>query len=292
MYHFTFVILHYLVKEDTIECIESILSNIDYLNYNIIVVDNCSPNGSGIELKEKYSMNAKVKIILNGENEGFARGNNIGYKLGKYEYNSDFIMVVNNDTVIKQRAFINKVINEYETFGFDILGPDIISLKDNNHQNPVGNSVITKEQLYKIINVYKRLLILNYIGVEGPLRKIMQKKIKKRQLDLIGNNDHENIQYNVQLHGSCLIFSKGYIERFEGFFDKTFMYMEEDILYYLANRDGLKTMYSPNVVIYHKEDSSTDATYSKNKKKRRFKYKNVIQSAEQFLKLMNGEIRY
>lgn len=46
---FSFVILHYLQKsvEDTIECIESILNNIDYNDYNIVVVDNGSKDRSG-----------------------------------------------------------------------------------------------------------------------------------------------------------------------------------------------------------------------------------------------------
>ena len=84
MYTFSFVILHYISITDTIECIESILKNINYLKYYIIVVDNGSKNNSGNILKEKYKNNSNVKVILNENNLGFARGNNVGYKLAKY----------------------------------------------------------------------------------------------------------------------------------------------------------------------------------------------------------------
>ena len=37
-------------------------------------------------------------------------------------------------------------------------------------------------------------------------------------------------QLDVQLHGAFLIFSENYINTFNGLYNKTFLYMEEDIL--------------------------------------------------------------
>ena len=48
-----FVILHFLTIEDTLKCINSICENIRYKNYHIVVVDNGSPNGTGLELKAR-----------------------------------------------------------------------------------------------------------------------------------------------------------------------------------------------------------------------------------------------
>ena len=67
-----FVILHYMAVNDTIECIKSIEDNIDTKSYRIIVVDNASPNGSGLVLFEKYKDYSCVKVILNEKNLGFA----------------------------------------------------------------------------------------------------------------------------------------------------------------------------------------------------------------------------
>lgn len=40
-----FMILHYMVADETIQCVDSILSNV-IGDKHILVVDNCSPNGS------------------------------------------------------------------------------------------------------------------------------------------------------------------------------------------------------------------------------------------------------
>ena len=75
-----FVILHYNTMKETTDCICSIEKNIDGDKYNIVVVDNASPNGSGIQLEERYKENKRVHVILNSENQGFAKGNNLGYQ--------------------------------------------------------------------------------------------------------------------------------------------------------------------------------------------------------------------
>ena len=126
---FTFVILHYLTTEDTVECIDSIIKNIKYDNYNIIVVDNGSYNNSGEKLKRIYESNKSIKIILNKNNLGFAKGNNLGFNYAKYELNSDFVALINNDTIINQYDFITNIIKSYNKYNFDILGPDIRSTK-------------------------------------------------------------------------------------------------------------------------------------------------------------------
>ena len=64
------------------------------------------------------------------------------------------------------------------------------------------------------------------------------------------------------------------------------MYSEEAILYFIAKRDGLSTLYFPEVKIYHKEDSSTEYSYKRDYKKRRFYLKNFIRSGKVLLDLM------
>ena len=64
------------------------------------------------------------------------------------------------------------------------------------------------------------------------------------------------------------------------------MYIEECILKYIAERDSLKLLYCDKLTIYHKEDSSTNASMSKEYKKRRFFYKHSIDSCKVLLTLM------
>lgn len=284
MFHFTFVILHYITTPDTVECVESILQNIGYADFNIIVIDNGSPNDSGKSLYQKYRDHDRVDVILLEQNLGFAKGNNVGYLVAKYIFDADFIILTNNDTIIRQQDFIERVIEKFNLEQFDILGPDIISLVDGGHQNPVRLDGMSKKELIAWILHISLLLLLNYLGLELFLRKVKRRMFGQRARNKI---PYDEDLRNVQLHGSCLVFSPKYIGAFGGICSKTFMYMEEDILYYQVRSKGLLSIYTPDVVILHKEDSSTNATFDEEYKKRRFQYKNVLSSSKVLLGMMN-----
>lgn len=111
MRKFSFVILHYQTTNDTIKCVESILENVRFDSFNIIIVDNGSTNNSGQILREKYLNNYNIQIIESFENLGFAKGNNLGYNYAKYNTKSDFICLLNNDTYIEQENFIEKIVD-------------------------------------------------------------------------------------------------------------------------------------------------------------------------------------
>ncbi|NGM83573.1 glycosyltransferase family 2 protein [Paenibacillus sp. 7124] len=295
MYFFTFVILHYIVIDDTVECIDSILENTNYEKYKIVVVDNGSPNGTGKILFERYRNNNKVIVTLNNENIGFSKGNNIGYRLAKYQLKSDFIMLLNNDTIIKQKDFVEKIINKYNNERFDILGPDIISLSDNGHQNPQRTQGMSLKELKKNIYYLRIFLISNYLSIETLTTKLLGIRSKlKSKIYKIRNTEEKHFekkiyeyeQKNIQLHGSCLIFSPQYVNRYDGLYEETFMFLEEDILFFMAKKYKLITLYTPEIYIYHKEDSSTDAISNKNYLKRRFIYKYTLESSKVLLSLM------
>ena len=103
--NFVFLILHYCVPDMTIECIETIRERIAYKSYQIVVVDNASPDGSGRTLREKYADDSDIHILLNQENEGFARGNNTGYRYAVQNLHPDFLVVMNNDVLMIQPDF-------------------------------------------------------------------------------------------------------------------------------------------------------------------------------------------
>lgn len=283
MFKLTFVILHYIVIEDTIECVESMLNNIDD-NFNIVIVDNGSPNKSGEILRKKYAAQKRVHVILNKDNDGFARGNNVGYRFAKIDLKSNFIVLINNDTVIKQHDFVELVISKYKQVGFHVMGPDVISMIDNGHQNPQRIVGLSKKELVVNSFLIVFFLILNYLRIEGYVRRIKRFINKSDKPKKVVSYKCE--QLNVQLHGSCLIFSPKFIEIFEGLCEKTFMYMEEDILNFQLRKSNLISFYTPDLTIYHKEDSSTNVTHDLDFMKRRFKYKNVLKSSKVLFELM------
>ena len=273
----SFVILHYMAINDTIECVESILK-LQSAKYqlSIIIVDNASPDNSYNQLKEKYENIDNIYIIHNEKNLGFAKGNNVGYKYAKEIIKSNFILLINNDTYIKQPDFCEKLVLDYEKNKFDIAGPNIISLKSNSvNQNPMPYEPMTIERINKIIFRYKVQKIACYFNCDKFVNKIRRKpKNKTKEIK------------DFKLHGSCLIFSKDYISRYDGLYPNTFMYVEEDILKYISIRDNLKMEFLNNITIYHKEDASTDIVFKKEKKKRLFYYKWSIDSLNKLKELM------
>ena len=287
MQKIVFVILHYQAIEQTINCIKSIKEKICEEEYEIVVVDNNSTNGTGKELKDLYDKDEKVHIILNKENLGFARGNNIGFKYAKEKLNADFIAMINNDTCIVQKDFFEIIKQEYEKSKFAVLGPKIILL--NNEINPLITKELTIKNVKKEKNRVIISLIFNYLHIENILI-YMKKKIKKH----ISNNKEDlkstdNRYENIILHGCCLIFSPIYIEKFDGLDDRTFLYHEEELLYIRLKRNSMLSVYNSNLLIFHEEDAATNAIAKSKNKKRRFIYKNLIKSDKILLdELMKG----
>lgn len=290
MNKFVFVILHYLTIDDTIACIDSILNNIEYDKYTIVVVDNGSENNTGKLLKNKYSDFPKIRVLLNVKNLGFANGNNIGFRYAKNILNSDFIIMINNDTLIKQKDFINKIIKKYNEYPFHILGPDIISGVSVSHQNPRKETLTDIRIIKKLNRHYQLFLFLNYFGLDITVERIKKKFIPVSNLptsiDPKLNPENKELK-QVKLHGSAIIFSPLFISEYDhAFYPGTFMYCEESILNYIATQNQLKTIYSPEIIIYHKEDSATNALLQKDYLKRRFYYKNFIKSGKVLINLM------
>lgn len=79
------------------ECLGSIYKNTRKINFEIIVTDNASTDGSQQMIKTQFP---KVKLIENRENAGFSRASNQGLRL----YQGRYAMLLNNDTAVKDRA--------------------------------------------------------------------------------------------------------------------------------------------------------------------------------------------
>lgn len=278
--NFCFVILHYRTSNDTIECIKSIQKLEG--DYKIVIVDNASQNGSIERVEALFANNDEIVIIKNTKNLGFAAGNNIGYAYARTQIKADMIAVLNNDIVIKQKDFINRIFELYRNSQFHIAGPDIVSLVDGHHQSPVVEKINSISKANKELFKYRILRIINKIG----LYELMTRQPKK-ELNRISVADPMRYQENVILYGSFVIFSPLYVSEEEcAFRPDTFMYMEEPILYEYCMLKNYKTVFDPSIVIYHKEDSSTNSLYNAAYAKREFVFKNMIRSLKIYRSLL------
>jgi len=87
------IILNYNSKEYLANCLDSV-KKLEYPNYEVIVVDNASIDGS-----VNYIQNSlhSIKLIVNLKNLGYAKANNEAAK----EANGEFLLFLNADTWIK-----------------------------------------------------------------------------------------------------------------------------------------------------------------------------------------------
>ena len=292
-----FSILHYMTYDDTHECIQSLLLNIKYDNYEIVVVDNGSKNQSYAKLKENFSNNERVHLLRNDSNLGFAKGNNVGYMYAKEELKADFIILLNNDIIFEQNEFINIMLEIHAIHKFNILGPDILSTIDSQHQNPQRTKGFEVSEIKNIILRLTLKLWLNKIKLENTylaIKKIYKKYCKGKENE---NGYDSNLHWdkemtNVQLHGACLIFDPQYVKKYNGLYSNTFMYAEEDVMQYIAQKEKLKVLYSPKLQIFHKEASATNQVFSKSEAKRKFIYYHSRNSLREILKMENNNQIY
>lgn len=279
------VILHYVALEMTIECIEQLIKTFKS-NAEIVIVDNASFNGSGDTLKEKYERYDYIHVIMNKKNEGFSKGNNIGYSYLKQNYDLEYIIISNNDVLIKQKNFVELLDSIYNKQYFDVLGPDIINPITGVHQNPSRLAGLNIEQIQKCVSMYEfqdKHFKRTYIKMK--LCDIRDKLLMKKY-DSAG---WEKYCENPVLHGACFIFSKKYIEERELAFDpQTFLYVEEDILYYVCKKNNYKMLYSPELVIEHLEDVSTNSVLKNEYVKRKMKNHQMMISYKVLLDYIEG----
>lgn len=296
-----FVILHYNSKAftDTIECIESIHSCFGYRDdYRIVVIENGSGDDSAKLLMEHLESDMLTDVIISDKNLGFAKGNNLGCHHAMDHYEPDFLIVINNDTILKQKEFLDKLYTKYDEEAFDVLGPYIYD-RNFHPQNPqlglrttleeVETSILEANEvlnyldskMYRFKCVLKNVVFINDT-VEKLIRKIFRKEIKHVEVQ-----DFRDEMKNVGLHGSALVFTKQYYQRYRDiFYNKTFMFVEEDILYYRILNDGLTSIFYPELEIYHKEDRSTDVTLTSSTAQQKFKVSNIIKSLEVYKELI------
>ena len=77
-------------------CIESLLHRTRYPDWELIIVDNASTDGTTAYLHEVEGAHANIRVVLNPENLGFAAGNNVGAAAAR----GDYLVILNNDTCV------------------------------------------------------------------------------------------------------------------------------------------------------------------------------------------------
>lgn len=286
----SFVILNYKTYEEAIACAESILSTQTYPGIQIVIVDNGSKNGSVEKLEKHFAREERVHVIAAEENLGFAKGNNLGIAYAREHFAPDFVVAANSDIIFEQPDYCEKLIEVYKRKPYAILGGDIVDASRTQHFNPVAC-----ERVYTIPYIRKQALVSQLKAWMFRLLKLFHllrdgsKKRTTREVDgkSVAADCHIADELEgVLLHGCCMVFSKDFFAEFEGFWADTFLYAEEEIVYYLALKKGMRVLYTPEVTCMHKESVTTNQIYRDFCDAKIFYFSNVAESYWKFLKLM------
>lgn len=213
------VIVNWKKYDLTNDCINSVLKN-SFNNLKIILVDN---EYDSFKLK-KFQNRKKIKIIKNQKNEGFCKGSNIGIRYA-LENNFDYILLLNNDTVIETNLIRNliKFSTEKNIFVVQPMITDISGKKIWSSGGKINNFLGTFRTKYKGKDINKKF---NY----------------KSELDWFS--------------GCCCLF-KSEIFIKTGLFDENFFAYYEDVDYSLRlKNNGYKIGFYDKSRVFHHSSMS------------------------------------
>lgn len=244
----SFIIINYNTKEITYEAINSIVKcNLNINNYEIILIDNASTDGSK-EFFESLDIN-NFKYIYNKKNIGFGKANNLGFKYSKGEY----IYILNNDTLLHTKH-IEKIVSEkfrkYDRVG--VLATKV-QYEDGTLQTNVQNFTSLKVVVLRLLRVGQfvrnsKILLRFFIWlpIKPNFIKVYLENFKKERKE----------EFIDWASGCSLIFKREVYEQLGGFDENFFMYTEDEELCYRTQKIGYKILYTPNILITHLEGKS------------------------------------
>ncbi|MDD5593823.1 MAG: glycosyltransferase family 2 protein [Candidatus Margulisbacteria bacterium] len=230
------IILNYNGYQDTIECLES-LGRISYQDFQVVLVDNASTDDSVARLRQWLSENknaaAKVHLVENEKNYGYARGNNVGIKYALANFGSEYTLILNNDTSVEP-DFLQPLIEGLRERAVALAGPRIIESGVKYHWQGYLPS---------------RINFLNYLAFLTPLRQVFIKTPLSIEFNL---ERSESPRPAYSIPGCCMLFRSGALESVGLFDEKTFLGWEECIIAEKLFQAGYRTVVVPKSRIFHK----------------------------------------
>lgn len=144
------IIVNYNTRDLTLNCIDSIVDKTTGIEFEIILVDNASTDGS----YELFTQDGRIKYIYSQENFGFGKANNLGIK----ESQGKYLFFLNSDTILLNNAvkyFFDFCENSNEKIG--ALGAILIDQNQNNIHS-YGRFITPAYEIWDVICKYLRFL--------------------------------------------------------------------------------------------------------------------------------------
>lgn len=231
------IIVSFNTKELLKRCITELMEASKNLDYEIIVVDNNSKDGSEEMVKKDFP---SIQFIQSGANLGFGAANNLGFK----KSSGEFIVLLNSD------AFI---VGDSLELALDKMKSDSkIGLLGGQLRGEKGEWQPSARTFPSLIN---DLYILSGLSDKYSTSKIFGKP------DMTYKNQNEEFECDW-IPGAFSIIRREALGE-EIFDEKFFLYYEEVDMCLRLKSDGWKILYSPEIEVIHLGGAST-STFSEN----------------------------
>jgi len=214
---------HYLEK-----CIASIQPFVQTHACEVIVVDNCSSDGSVAWLEQ----NASNCVLLKSEkNIGFGPANNLGIRIAKGHY----LFLLNPDTIVIGEAIESMLAFLENNPGAGCVGAKLL--------NPDKSLQVSSYPFPTVFREFWRLFHLDH------LRTISQYPIATW-------DSEQPVPVDV-LQGAAIMIPRSVLNQAGVFDERFFMYTEEVDLCYRIKKNGFQNFWLPQAEIIHFGGQST-----------------------------------
>jgi hypothetical protein len=220
------IIVNWNVRDELLQCLRSIEEQRPRGEYEIIIVDNASTDGTIEAVRKDFP---KVTLIINKNNRGFSAASNQAIKIAKGQY----LFLLNPDTVVHKDSLDNliRVLDENPDIG--ACGPKLID-ENNIPYRPEGyvptfHSIFYAKTFFRMLGIFRG----HY------------KKLTADNLDYNRQTDVE------QLSGSALMVRRSVMEEIGLWDESFFMYYEDVDLCLRIRKAGWRITYVGESVITH-----------------------------------------
>jgi len=226
------IIVSWNTRDILCNCLESVYKQTRKVDFEVIVIDNASTDGSAEMIKNKFP---QVILIENSENRGFAAANNQGIVLAKGRY----ILLLNSDTLVLNQTIAETVSfadahPETAVIGCRILNQDK-TLQPTCFMFPsILNMLLSTSYLYKLFPKNK------FFGRE---RMTWWSRSDVREVDVVT--------------GCFMLVRREAIKQVGMMDERFFIYGEETDWCYRFKQAGWKVMFAPVGKIIHLGGQST-----------------------------------
>lgn len=208
-------------------------------NYHVVIVDNCSTDGSFEELRTLYG--DVYDVIRTERNGGYAYGNNFGIRFAKRKYDAQYCIVANPDVLVEEKV-LEKAIAFLETNDdVAIAGCKMINV------NGTTETYCWKLPSYRFELISSLFILSRLLTKNKNLYSVQELSSSVTEVEAIA--------------GSLMIMNVDSVMNVGGFDEDTFLYCEEQILGYKLKRAGYKVFVINNLTYVHNHSTSISKTY-------------------------------